>query len=427
MGARVRAALSGIFRRNGDVVAPGTRFVLFVLAGAVIVRVLSIAAYRYGGDDLTVYTYFSRLLLHGQNPFDAPPGGAVDPVYADNPTGELGLYAGILGLYDSRTALRVLFLVADLASVLAVAYLFRRPRWWRMQLMLLIAFNPFLVIRWTFWAEDKTVLFLWLALLIAFLEQDRHVAAWTAATVLGVLKWISAYLVLPLVAFTASRRGYGRALLAVALSFLAVAAITVPFFPDSLKPWSRREARLNVVPEHESPTRLLDAVGLWDPLVVKIFVPVALLAIFVVYLAGRIDIREAVVLSFASSLILLPDIGRVEFVALPFVLIMRLTPLRLLAIWGSSIVSSIAAVGESRKADALPLGSMLERFLGSGDGTLLYVFLVNLFLFVVLLLYAADRVRGRVDIDAAWALRFSWPSTLPKSSGPTVARVSSKA
>jgi hypothetical protein len=423
----VRAVLSGIFRRDGEVAPPGTRFVLFVLAGAVIVRVLSIAAYRYGGDDLTVYTYFSRLLLHGQNPFDAPPGvGPRNPVYADNPTGSLGLYAGILALWDSRTALRILFLVADLASVLTVAYLFRRPRWWRVQLMLLIAFNPFLLIRWTFSAEDKTLLFLWLALLIAFLEQDRHIASWTAATVLGILKWLSVYLVLPLAAFTASRRGYSRALLAVGLSFLTVAVITIPFFPDSLKPWSRREARLNVVPEHESPTRLLDAVGLWDPLVVKIFIPAAVLAVFALYLAGRIDIREAVILSFGAAIVLLPDIGRGEWVALPLILIMRLTPLRLLAIWGSSIISSIDTVAESRKGRNLPFHPFFERLLGSGEGTLLHVFLLNLFFFVVLLLYAVDRMRGRVDIDAAWTLRFSWPVMRPKSSGATTEHVPAK-
>jgi len=426
MGARVRNALSGLFRRDGEIAAPGWRFTVLVLVGAMIARLLAIAAYRYGGDDLTVYTYFSRLLLHGQNPFDAPPGGAVDPVYADNPTGELGLFAGILGLWDSRTALRILFLVADLGSVLAVGYMFRRPKWWRVQLMLLVAFNPFLIIRWTFWAEDKTVLFLWLALLIAFLEHDRHIASWAAATVLGVLKWLSVYLVLPLMVFTWSRRGFGRALLAAALSFLTVALITIPFFPDSLKPWSRREARLNVVPEHESPARLLDAVGLWDPLVVKVFIPAAVLAVLGLYLAGRIDIREAVVLSFAASVVLLPDIGRGEWVALPLLLIMRLTPWRLLAIWGASIVSSIAAVGESRKAHNLPFNSLFERFLGTGDGTLLYVFLVNLFLFVVLLLYAADRVRGRVDIEAARDLRFRWRLTLPRSAGRTVAQASPK-
>jgi hypothetical protein len=398
-----------------------------VLAGALIVRVLSIAAYRYGGDDLSVYAYFARLLLHGHNPFDAPPGGPINPVYADNPTGELGLFAGVLGLWDSRTALRVLFIAADLASVLVVAYMFQRPKWWRVQLMLLIAFNPFLVIRWTFWAEDKTVLFLWLALLVAFLEQDRHVATWTAATVLGVLKWLSVYLVLPLAAFTASRRGYGRALLAVALSFLTVALITVPFFPDSLKPWSRREARLNVVPEHESPTRLLDAVGLWDPLVFKVFVPTALIAVLVLYLVGRIDIREAVVLSFAASVVLLPDIGRGEWVALPLILIMRLTPLRLLAIWAASILSSIAAVGESRKAHNLPFSSFYKSVFGSGQGTLFYVFVINLFLFVVLLLYAADRLRGRVDIDATWDLRFRRPSPRSKTSRRTLSTASPEA
>jgi hypothetical protein len=417
-------SLLRILRQNDDVIAPPPwRFTLVVLIGGVIARLVGIAAYRYGGDDLTVYTYFPRLLLHGQNPFDAPPGGAFDPVYADNPEGEMGLFAGVLWLYDSRTALRILFLTADLASILAVAFLFRRPTWWRAHLMLLVAFNPLLLMRWHFYSADKTVLFLWIALLIAFLEQERHALAWTATTVLGVLKWMSAYIVLPLVAFTASRRGPDRAGLAVGLSFLVVAATTVPYFPDSLQPWNRRQARLDHRPDHESVTRLLDAVGLWHPLIVKTFVPVALLAIFALFLANRIDIREAVILSIAASLFLLPDITRTEFIALPFLLITRLTPVRLLAIWVAATLSAIAVVGTTNKVGSLPFGSVLDRLFGSDEyeGSLFYVFVINLFLFVVLLIYAADRLQGRTDVDEAWDLRFRRPRTMVKPADPTIA------
>jgi len=417
-------SLLGILRRNDDVIAPPPwRFTLVVLIGGTLARLVGIAAYRYGGDDLTVYTYFPRLLLHGQNPFDAPAGGAFDPVYADNPQGEMGLFAGVLWLYDSRTALRILFLIADLASILAVAFLFRRPTWWRAHLMLLVAFNPLLLMRWHFYSADKTVLFLWIALLIAFLEQERHALAWTATTVLGILKWMSAYIVLPLAAFTASRRGPGRAVLAVGLSVLAVAATTVPYFPDSLQPWNRRQARLDHRPDHESVTRLLDAVGLWHPLMVKIFVPAALIAIFALFLADRIDIREAVVLSIAASLFLLPDITRTEFIALPFLLITRLSPVRLLAIWVASTLSAIAVVGTTNKVGSLPFGSVLDRLFGSTEyeGSLFYVFVINLFLFVVLLIYAADRLRGRVDLDESWDLRFRRrPRTLMKPMDPTI-------
>jgi len=416
----IRGAL-GVFRRK-DEGRPPWSFIFAVLVGAAIARLLAMAAYRYGGDDLTVYTYFSRLLLHGHNPFDAPEAGAVDPVYADNPTGLLGLFAGVLQLYDSRTALRVLFVIADLATVLAMAFLFRRPMWWRGHLMLLVAFNPFILVRWHFYAADKTVLFLWIALLIAFLEQERHALAWTATTALGVLKWMSAYIVLPLAAFTASRRGPGRALIAVALSLLAVAVTTIPFFPDSLQPWHRRQDRLDHRPDHESVTRLLDAVGLWDPLIVKIFVPMALIAIFVLFLADRIDIRDAVVLSLAASLILLPDITRTEFIAVPFLLLVTLTKWRLVAIWTAATLSAIAEVGASSKAESLPFSSLLERLFASSeyDGSLFYVFVVNLFLFVVLAIYAADRLRGHVDVELSRDLRFHPPGrTLQRLDAPT--------
>jgi hypothetical protein len=417
----IRAVL-GTFRRK-DEAPPPWSFIVAVLVGGLIARLVAIAAYRYGGDDLTVYTYFSRLLLNGQNPFDAPEAGAVDPVYADNPTGELGLFAAVLQIYDSRTALRLFFVVADLTTVLTVAFLFRRPTWWRAHLMLLLAFNPFILVRWHFYGADKTVLFLWITLLIAFLEQERHALAWTATTILGILKWMSAYIVLPLAAFTASRRGPGRALLAVALSFLAVAVTTIPFFPDSLDPWHHRQDRLDHRPDHESVTRLLDAVGLWDPLIVKIFVPAALIAIFVLFVVDRIDIREAVVLSLAASLILLPDITRTEFIAVPFLLIMRLTRWRLAAIWVAAALSAVATVGASNKASTLPFSSILERLFDSTEyeGSLFYVFVINLFLFVVIALYAADRLRGRVDVELSHDLRFHPPGGAARRPDPTVA------
>jgi len=203
---------------------------------------------------------------------------------------------------------------------------------------------------------------------------------------------------------------------------LAVAVTTIPFFPDSLQPWHRRQDRLDHRPDHESVTRLLDAVGLWDPLIVKIFVPMALIAIFVLFLADRIDIRDAVVLSLAASLILLPDITRTEFIAVPFLLLVTLTKWRLVAIWTAATLSAIAEVGASSKAESLPFSSLLERLFASSeyDGSLFYVFVVNLFLFVVLAIYAADRLRGHVDVELSRDLRFHPPGrTLQRLDAPT--------
>jgi len=152
-------------------------------------------------------------------------------------------------------------------------------------------------------------------------------------------------------------------------------------------------------------------------------VPAALIAIFVLFVVDRIDIREAVVLSLAASLILLPDITRTEFIAVPFLLIMRLTRWRLAAIWVAAALSAVATVGASNKASTLPFSSILERLFDSTEyeGSLFYVFVINLFLFVVIALYAADRLRGRVDVELSHDLRFHPPGGAARRPDPTVA------
>ena len=88
---------------------------------------------------------------------------------------------------------------------------------------------------------------------------------------------------------------------------------------------------------------------------------------------------------------------------------MRLSSGRLVAIWLASFVSVAAAVIESDKfesrSDDIPLGTTLVDLVGP-LGSTRFVLFANVYLAVVLGLYAFDRVRGRVDIETyARALR----------------------
>jgi hypothetical protein len=386
-------------------------FVAGVLGGAVLARALCLLADRAGGDDLQIYVYFARLVLDGENPYEAPVGGAIDPDYGDNPIGEIGFFAGILSLWDSHTALRVAFVIADLATLALLAFGYLRDRVWKAQLMTFYAFNPLILDVWTVSADDKTVFFCLIVALLMSLERGWMVGAWIAATALGILKWLSAYFLLPLVLFTARSLGTLRAVAFLGASLLVVALTTIPFFPDSLEPIERRRDRLDLEPSHASLTQVLDALDLYHPAIVTIFVPVALLAITLLFVWSRIDLREAVVLSIAAAFLLLPDQGvnRTVFLATPFLLIMRLSSRRLVAIWLASFVSVAAAVIESDKFESrsedIPLGTTLVDLVGP-LGSTRFVLFANVYLAVVLGLYAFDRLRGRVDVETyARALR----------------------
>ena len=58
--------------------------VVAAAVAALVVRLVLIAV-TGGGGDIRGYVYFAELVLAGQDPYDAPPGGPVDSVYANNP------------------------------------------------------------------------------------------------------------------------------------------------------------------------------------------------------------------------------------------------------------------------------------------------------------------------------------------------------
>jgi hypothetical protein len=149
--------------------------VIAVALGALAVR-LFIIAHSHGGNDLRIYMYFSRLALHGQNPFAAAPGGPFPPTQSDSPALEVAVFTGLLAIHDAGTTLRLVFALSDVVVVLLIGLCFPRPRHWRAALMLFYAFNPFVLFAWTVFAEDKSLLFLGIVVLLLALEQGTNAA-----------------------------------------------------------------------------------------------------------------------------------------------------------------------------------------------------------------------------------------------------------
>lgn len=388
-------------------------FVVAVLVGSVVVRALCIVGDRHGGSDLQIYTYFARLILRGSNPYDAPATGPIDRAYGDEPVGEFAFFAGVLSLYDSPTTLRALFVLVDVAVLALLALGYRRTRWWKAQLMVFYAFNPLVLHVWTVSAQDNTILFALIVAILVALERARLGAAWVAATALGAFKWLSAYFFVPLVLFTARSAGWFRASVLAVASALVIAGTMAPYFPDSVTWITRRRVRLEADPHHASITNLLEELGAYHSAMVTAVTAGAVVAIYVLFWKSRIDMREVVVLSMAAAVVPVPDNGvnRLVFVALPFLLVMRLSAPRMAVVWISSLVTLVGTVVTTDRfrsaASDVPLGTALVDLIGP-FGSTQFVVLGNVFLIAAIALYVSDRLRGRVDEPAVSAkLRLS--------------------
>ncbi len=237
---------------------------MFALAALALLVRLAIIAHSHGGHDLRIYVYYSRLPLHGINPFINYRGGPLPSIDGDDPPVEVAVFTGLLAIHDSPTMLRLLFAASDAVLLILVGLWSPRPRRWRGAFMLFYAFNPFVLFAWTAFAEDKTLLMLSIAVLVLALERGRQWLAWMAAAALAVFKFIGV-LVAPVLALHAIRTRGGRwALFPIATFALLFALSNLPWFPRSLDAFSRRNARLDVNPPiHASPTLLLSRLGLY--------------------------------------------------------------------------------------------------------------------------------------------------------------------
>src|SRR5262249_40468676 len=154
----------------------------------------------------------------------------------------------------------------DAATVVVIGLWYPRDRSWRLAIATFYAFNPFLLFWWTVTAEDKTLIFLLLVLVLLGLERAQPVVTWTAPTLLAVGKWLSGFFLVPLAVYTAARFGLRRSLVYLGVFVAAVVVAQVPYFPSSLLPYRRRQARIGIdPPEHTSITRFLHEAHIYAP------------------------------------------------------------------------------------------------------------------------------------------------------------------
>jgi len=374
--------------------------VITITLVATLVRLL-IIAHSHGGTDLRQYTYYSRLALHGVNPFAPPQSGLFPPFDSNNPPLEVAAFTGLLAIHDSPTTIRLLFVVSDALLLLLIGFRYRRSRGWRIGFMVFYGFNPFVLFAYTAFAEDKTLLVLGIACWLLALERDREWSAWAAATALTVFKFLGAF-AMPALALHSWRRRRVRALLPIGAFVIAFLLSNLPWFPQSLDAFSRRDARLAVNPPlHASPTLLLSRIGVYAPIEAKLLTGAAIITVLGLFATRRIEVREAVVWSLVAGYIFLPDdaFNRLLLITLPFMLLLELSLRRWIAIWVVSALAALGAVIATRgvphelTAIAGPLRAVFAH-----ESTVCHVLWMNLLPALVIAYYLIDRRAGRAPV-----------------------------
>lgn len=366
---------------------------------AVVVRLLLIA-HSHGGSNLAIYTYYGRLALHGVNPFGPPAHGAIGTIYANSPPLEFAVFAGLLGVHDSPTMLRLLFLLGDVAVLLLVGLRLLRPLEWRLGFMLFYAFNPFVLLAWTWYAQDKTLLFFGIAALVLALERGREWTAWLAFTALAMFKFLGAFAA-PVLALHWFRKRRWWALAPVAAFGFVLALSCLPWFPKSLDSFSRRDHLTTIPPDHVAPTLLLVKAGLYAPIEAKLLPAAMAIIVLGLFYARRIDIREAVVWSLFAGYVFLPDddFDRLLLIILPFFLLLDFSVRRWVVVWLVSSVEALAGVVETRGVPHA-LGGVAGTLntLFARESSLRSILWMNLLPALVLAYYFLDRRAGRAPV-----------------------------
>jgi hypothetical protein len=375
-----------------------------LVLGAFVVRLIIIALYRRGGTDLQIFYYFSSLVRAGADPYHAPAHGPIDPIHGDDPPFEYGVMALLLAIHHSRTTLRVASALIEAVTVLVILVSAPRSRAWRLSVASFVAFNPFTLIVWTAFFEDKGAMFFCLVVILIALEREKILVSWLATLVLAVTKWLIVF-VPALAIHTYSRLGR-RPSITYLVSFAFCYALSyLLFFPANFRAYSRRSEHVGGPPYHASLTIFLSKAHFYSPVFVRVVVPLSLLLIYIAYLREHIDIRETIVLTVLASFVFLPDNAthRVALTTLPFLFIVRLNPARLALIWGAALLAAWAEVVARYGVPVLHKGTLVADAISKLFGTALatpgYVFFGNALMFVMLALYARDKWSARKTND----------------------------
>ena len=343
---------------------PWPLFVCGIAVAALCVRLVVIRTWSGGGYDLQIYRYFSDLAARGIDPYAAPPNGPVPGIYGDNQPFEFLLLGGLLRVHSSADTLRYFFAVLESATVAVIGFGFSsRSKRWRLAVMTLVAFSPFVLLSWSAATEDKSITLLLLVLVLVCVERGWITAAWAVATVLMVIKFESLFFLIPFAAYTFKHRGARFTATAIGLFAAGVVIAEAPYFPTSLRAYSRRSARIDYTPGHSSPTIILDRLGLYDHRMVRPLIVVSLVLVAFAFVRGWIDVSSAIVLSMFASFFFLPDesYDRIALIVLPLIFIIRLTRMRLIWIWLVTIVSAVALYTVSFTVPSIANASALVR------------------------------------------------------------------
>jgi len=386
---------------------PWHLLVLGVALAAFCVRIVVIHLWRSGGYDLSIYRYFGRLAMQGSDPYTAPPHGAVPGIYGDNQPFELLLFGGLLRIHGSVTTLRYFFALLESATLLLVGFGYAgRSRLWRLAVMTVIGFSPFVLLSWTGTSEDKGITILLLVLLLVSIERGSLTWAWVAAIVLFVVKFESLFFLIPLVVHTWRERG--KRYTALALAAFAGAGVLgeAPYFPESLRAFTRRSARIDYAPDHASWTIILNRLGLYDHRLIRPLIVLTILLIAVAFIRAWIDLPAAVVLSMGASFFFLPDesYDRILLIAVPLLLVITLTKTRLAAIWLVNLVSAAALYAVVFETPRIGPAPTWFRRLAGPYASVHHVVFMNLILVLLLADVSVDLISGRLAVEAAAAV-----------------------
>jgi hypothetical protein len=360
-------------------------------------RVVVIRIWPNGGYDLQIYGYFSSLAAHGTNPYSAPPNGPIPGIYGDNQPFEFLALGGLLRIGGGLDTLRYFFAALESATVAIVGFGFaRRSHWWRLAVMTLIAFNPFVLLSWSAPGEDKGITLLLLVLVLAFIDRGWLSGAWIAAIALLVVKFETLFFLLPLAGYTLKQRGSRYTAVALGAVVAATLIGEVPYFPQSLRAYWRRSARIDYKPGHASPTVILDRLGLYDHRIVRPVIVLCLLLIALAFFRDLINVSAAIVLSMFASFFFLPDesYDRIALIVLPLIFIIRLTRVRVALIWVISFVSAAALYAVSFTTASLgTLPAWFTRLAGH-YASVQHVIFMNLLTVLLLTYVGVDLLQG---------------------------------
>lgn len=356
---------------------------------------LGIIVVTDGGIDLHIYRYFGNLALHGINPYeDAPLNGPIKAYYADNPPFHMLFFAGLLAIHNSHLTIRLFFVFCDAITMIVIARYPGRTRLWKRRFLAFYALNPLILMWWTGFSQDKTIVFLLLTLTLLGLESNYLKTTWAATTFLGCLKWMGGFFLPSLFVETIRGQGLKAAALLVAGFFALFALSNLAWFPSNLIALERRNNRIKFDPPiHLSITRILSEVGLYDPMIPALGIPLALVILFVLHLRHKVGIQEVVALSTLASYLLLPDEGhnRILMITLPLLFIIPAKDWKRWQVWWSvSCIQALLTYNTFAQTDNRISIELLNNIFG-GPGSLREVLIANALLLTVIASYLKAR------------------------------------